>query len=113
MHQEERFDQRADGRDDHRDHDFDRGEAEGFGHFLGDHSGVASQLSKNPSLVNNQEFLQSHPELQQYLKEHPGAQTQLTANPQNFVQSAQQFTNSTAAPTPKPPLVDPQPKPQK
>jgi ABC-type nitrate/sulfonate/bicarbonate transport system substrate-binding protein len=107
MQQEERFDRR----EDHRDHDFDRAEAEGFGHFLGDHSGVASQLSRNPSLANNEEFVESHPDLQQYLKEHPGAQKQLTTNPQNFIQSAQQLTDTTA--TPKTPLLNPQPKQQK
>jgi hypothetical protein len=115
MHQEQRFDQRQDRRedwrDDHRDHDFDRAETEGFGHFLGDHSGVASELSKNPSLANNQEFVESHPDLQQYLKEHPAAQKQLMANPQTFVQSAQQSTNSTSAP--KTPVLNPQPKQQK
>jgi hypothetical protein len=111
MHQEQRFDQRQDWRNDHRDHDFDRAEVEGFGHFLGDHSEVASQLSRNPSLANNEEFVENHPDLQQYLKEHPGAQKQLTSNPQNFIQSAQQFTNSTAAP--KTPILNPQPKPQK
>ena len=111
MHQEERFDRREDGREDHRDHEFDRAEAEGFGHFLGDHSGVASQISRNPSLANNEEFVESHPDLQQYLRDHPGAQKQLTANPQNFIQSAQQFTNSTAAP--KTSLLNPQPKQQK
>ena len=111
VHQEERFDRREDWREGHGDHDFDRAEAKGFGHFLGDHSGVASQLSRNPSLANNEEFVESHPDLQQYLKEHPGAQKQLAANPQNFLQSAQQFTNSTAAP--KTPILNPQPKLQK
>ena len=106
-----RREQRFDRREDHRDHAFDRAEVEGFGHFLGDHSSVASQLARNPSLANNEEFVESHPDLQQYMKEHPGAQKQLTSNPQNFVQSAQQFTNSTAAP--KTQLLNPQPKPQK
>jgi hypothetical protein len=111
MHQEERFDRHEGWREDHRDHDFNHAEAESFGRFLGDHSGVASQLSKNPSLANNREFVESHPDLQQYLKEHPDAQKQLTANPQTFIQSAQPFTNGTAAP--KTPLVNPQPKQQK
>jgi len=111
VHQEQRFDRREDWRDNQRDHGFDRAETEGFGHFLGDHSGVRSELSRNPSLANNQEFLESHPDLEQYLKEHPGAQKQLTENPQSFIQSAQQFTNSPAAP--KTPLVNPQPKPQR
>ena len=116
MHQEERFDQREDMRredmrEDRRDHDFDRAETEGFGHFLGEHSGVASDLSKNPSLANNEEFLENHPELRQYLKEHPGAQKELNENPQSFFQSAQQF--SIGGPAPKAPVVNPQVKPQK
>ena len=85
MHQEARFD---------RQEDMDR-ERAGFGEFLRSHSAISEQLSKNPSLAKNQEFVATHPELQEYLKAHPAAQTQLTQNPETFIKSAQQLNATT------------------
>lgn len=62
-------------------------EATNFGEFLNQHSSVSAELSKNPSLVNNKEFMATHPELQEYLTSHPATQQQLTANPQAFMKS--------------------------
>ena len=76
-----------------------------FGGFLGDHSDIALRLSKDPSLVKNQEFIESHPELKEYLSAHPEVKQELMANPQSFVKSSQQFTNKTATPA-----VQPKPK---
>ena len=81
----------------------DRGASHGemsFGQFLGSHSAVAQQLSKNPSLINNKQWLQSHPEVQEYLKTHPGAQQQLAANPQAAMNSLQQGGTGTVATKP-------------
>jgi len=93
MQQEARYDRREDGMD------FDRAvthkESANFGEFLGGHSNIAQQLSKDPSLVKNQEYLQNHPELQEYLNAHPEVREKLMANPQGFVSSAQQFSHST------------------
>ena len=95
---------------DHREgdlnHDMDRETMHRhFGEFLGSHSDVAERLSKNPNLVKNQEFIESHPELKEYLSAHPEVKQELTANPQSFVKSSQQFTNKTATPA-----VQPKPK---
>ncbi len=101
MQQEQRFDQRQDGRDPGGfDHEAN-GEAASFGEFLGVHANIAAQISKDPSLVNNKEYMENHPELQQYLKAHPAAQAQLQQNPQAFMQSAQQLSR----PAPKTPTV--------
>jgi hypothetical protein len=100
MHREEQYERYEDrhdhdhdmygGRDrDMREHDMN-GERASFGEFLGGHSNIADQLSKDPSLVKNQEYMASHPELQAYLKAHPAAQTELNQNPQTFIKSAQQ-----------------------
>jgi hypothetical protein len=78
------FDRNAD-----RDHDAQRH----FGEFLGSHSNIAEQLSKDPSLVKSQEYLQDHPELRDYLSSHPEVRQQLMADPQAFVKSTQQFNN--------------------
>ncbi|MFZ0521679.1 MAG: hypothetical protein WAL95_11685 [Candidatus Acidiferrales bacterium] len=89
--QEARYDRDANGMD--RDESSHRQ----FGEFLGGHADVSRQLSKNPSLVKNHEYMDNHPELRDYLKSHPDVQQRLTADPDNFVKSAQQF-NSTTTP---------------
>ena len=91
MQAENRFDARENGMG--RDM---RGEQASFGQFLGGHASIAGQISKNPSLLKNQEYMASHPELQNYLKAHPAAQSELTKNPDSFIKSAQQSNSSTA-----------------
>ena len=90
MHQEERFDRREDFNT-HRDRDVTGAELSSFNEFMEGHGNIASELSKNPSLANNQEYLENHPALQDYLKAHPQVHEELSENPQNFLQSAQQF----------------------
>jgi len=65
-----------------------------FGQFLGTHSGISEQLSKNPSLLKNHEYMSSHPELQAYLKAHPDAQAQVAKDPDSFLKASQQFSSS-------------------
>jgi hypothetical protein len=65
-----------------------------FGEFLGGHSNIAGDLSRDPSLVKNQEYMENHPELKQYLGSHPDVQKGLMDNPATFIKSSQQFTNS-------------------
>lgn len=105
MHREQRFDQRMDNQQgfgrNNGGFDRDRDEAANFGQFLGGHANIAQQIAKDPSLVNNKEYMESHPELREYLKTHPAAQAQLQQNPQAFLQSAQQ----TSKPAPKAPPV--------
>ena len=75
-----------------------------FGEFLGGHADIARQISRNPSLVKNQDFLDSHPELKDYLNTNPDVRAQLMANPDTFVKSSQQFST---APDVKTPTVKP------
>jgi hypothetical protein len=65
-----------------------------FGGFLHSHSDIRNDLSKNPSVVKNHEYVQNHPELDAYLNAHPGVRTDLMANPENFVQGARQYNNA-------------------
>jgi GrpB-like predicted nucleotidyltransferase (UPF0157 family) len=97
MHQEQRFDRREDFSMRH-DHEVSGEERSSFGEFMQGHSGIAGDLSKNPSLANNQEYLENHPALRDYLKANPKVRQQLTENPQTFVQSTQQVNPHT---TPK------------
>jgi hypothetical protein len=108
MREEDRFDRR----DDHHFRDPLEERRANFGEFLGGHANISEQLSKDPTLVKNDEYLTNHPELREYLKSHPDVQQDLMANPQDFVKSAQQFNSNntgkgvkTTAPTP-----DPKPK---
>ncbi|MGB9313224.1 MAG: hypothetical protein WCC15_21125 [Candidatus Acidiferrales bacterium] len=79
-----------------------------FGEFLGSHADITRQLTENPALCKDHDYLQNHPELRDYLSSHPEVQQRLTADPQNFVKSAQQFnTNPTPGQTVKPPAPVP------
>ncbi len=65
-----------------------------FGQFLGTHSGISGELSKNPSLLKNHEYMSSHPELQAYLKAHPDAQSMMAKDPDSFMKASQQFSST-------------------
>ncbi len=96
MRDEDRFD-RNENSGMRGDRDVTRGELASFNEFLGSHDRIADELSKNPSLANNQDYLEDHPELKDYLKAHPQVHEELSENPQTFLQSTQQFnTHSTA-----------------
>jgi phage-related protein len=101
MRQERRFDRHEDfDAREVRDRDTGQGEMMSFGRFLSGHSSLGQQLSKDPSLVKNKEWLESHPELGDFLKSHPGAKAELMKNPQAFMNSVQQAGNNTATANP-------------
>ena len=115
MRQEQRYDRFEDS----HNRGAGNGEMASFGEFLGSHSSIAQELSRNPRLANDNDYRKTHPEFQQYLTTHPGVQEQLRQDPQAFMKSAQPMGSSPAAvpktPTvdsmPKAPTVDPMPKP--
>jgi hypothetical protein len=78
LHQEARYDRRADDRD--------RPELARFDQFLDSHRETAEQLRKDPSLVDNEEFVRNHPALQTYLRDHPELREQIKSNPNAFRQ---------------------------
>jgi phage-related protein len=89
MRAEERFDRREDRR--FGDGDITRGELANMDRFLDSHPVVAEQLTKNPSLINNQQFVDKHPELQEFLQSHPGVREEFKENPTAFMQAEQRF----------------------
>jgi phage-related protein len=107
MRQEQHFDH-AENNGMRRDRDVTGGELSSFHEFLEGHSNIAGELSKNPSLATNQEYLENHPALQTYLQAHPKVHEELGENPQSFLKSAQQF-DSTSKGMPKP-LAEPKSK---
>ncbi len=112
MRDEDRYDQTGD-RDYARMRDRDernRGELTSFGHFLGGHPNMATELSADPTLASNKEYLANHPELDDYLKAHPAMYQQLAADPQavmssNVVQG--EFGAKPVGPTPRPKATAP------
>jgi GrpB-like predicted nucleotidyltransferase (UPF0157 family) len=97
MHQEQRFDRREDSGM-RGDRDVTRGELSNFHEFLEGYNNIAGELSKNPSLATNEEYLENHPALRDYLKAHPEVHEELRENPQSFLSSAQQFEKSKGLP---------------
>ena len=105
MSQEQRFDQRHDSVM-HRDNDVTRGELSSFHEFLEGHGNISGELSKNPSLATNQEYLENHPALRTYLQSHPRVHEELGENPQSFLKSAQHFDTTTRNKTAPKPMAD-------
>ena len=77
-----------------RDHDPMHDHMADFGGFLHNHSDVQKDVSRNPSVVKDHDYVQKHAELDAYLKAHPDARAELMANPQSFVHGAQQYGNA-------------------
>lgn len=94
MRQEDQFDRAGNAGD--RDA---RGHMADFGGFLGEHSDIRQDLSRDPSVVKDHEYVQNHAELNAYLSAHPDVRDELMANPQSFVKGAQHFSNGAATGT--------------
>jgi hypothetical protein len=97
MHDEDRLNQLRD----HHDGDMDRGHLSSFHNFMQGHGTIAADISKNPTLATNDEYLQNHTELQAYLQANPEVKQQLSQNPQSFVKSAQETGTTTPGTAPK------------
>ena len=89
MHQEDRFDasQHWGDRDAANQH------MASFGEFLGSHQDIRADVTKDPSVVKNREYVQNHPELDGYLNAHPDVRSDMMADPDDFVRGAQQFSS--------------------
>src|ERR1700686_83690 len=90
MRKENRFDRSEDA----RDRDTSGRERAQFNQFLDSHREIAEQLRKDPSLVNNREFVATHPALQAFLQEQPGVREQIRQNPNAFMQQESRFDRS-------------------
>jgi hypothetical protein len=65
-----------------------------FGGFLRSHSDVQRDVSRDPSCVKDNGYVQNHADLNAYLNAHPDVRAELMANPQSFVHGAQQYNAS-------------------
>jgi hypothetical protein len=86
MSQEKQFEQREGQPGIGRDNDATRAERAQFDQFLDSHREIEEQVRKNPSLVNNQPFVENHPALMTYLQQHPEVRQELRSNPATFMQ---------------------------
>jgi hypothetical protein len=60
-------------------------ETDSMDHYLNNHPGVANELHNNPSLINDPQWLASHPKVQNYMNDHPAMKTDAANNPAGFV----------------------------
>lgn len=67
-----------------QDRDTDRQALAQLDRFLDQHREIAEQVRKDPSLLNDQKFVKSHPALRTYLQEHPELRQDLKENPKAF-----------------------------
>jgi len=59
--------------------------------FLDGHPEIAEQLQKNPTLVNDAKFVQSHPALQRFFQQNPAVREEFTENPNRFMGQEQRY----------------------
>jgi len=67
------------------------GEVSTFDAFLDRHPAVAQQLSANPGLVRNEEYLERHQDLRNFLNTNPAVRDELTETPRWFMQRETQY----------------------
>jgi hypothetical protein len=83
------FTQQADRDNREWNRDAERRDAMNFDRFLDQHREIAEQIRRDPSLLDNRNFVSSHPVLQAYLQDNPGVREQIMRNPNGFVQQAE------------------------
>jgi phage-related protein len=91
MQRQQRFDARENRKVTNPNPDLNRGEVATMDQFLDRNQKIDQDLRRNPSLVNNPEYLESHPQLQTFLNEHPNVKEELTENPKYFMQRENRF----------------------
>jgi hypothetical protein len=68
-----------------RNTDINRQELQNFDRFLDSHPQIKSDLTRNPSLVNDSRYVQDHPELREFLASHNGVREELREYPGAFM----------------------------
>src|SRR5437588_12286791 len=78
--------------------DITRQELANFDRFLDTHPEIAKQLQANPSLINNPEWVENHPDLRAFLASHPGVREEIQETPRFFMQRERRFENTESRP---------------
>ena len=82
------------GATDPQNPDLTRQELASFDVFLDQHPDIDRQLRANPSLVNNADFIEDHPELGKFLASHAEISEEIKENPTNFMHRERRFDNA-------------------
>ncbi len=61
--------------------------------FFDSHPNVARALEKDPSLIDNQAWVDQHPALHEYLRTHPYIRKEFKDHPYKFMHRAEQIQN--------------------
>src|SRR5947208_11838235 len=78
--------------------DITRQELANFDRFLDTHPEIAKQLQANPSLINNPQWVEIHPDLRAFLASHPGVREEIQETPRFFMQRERRFENTESRP---------------
>ena len=73
----------------------DRRNVANFDRFLDDHREIAEQVRKDPSVLNNQDFVRNHPALQTYFQDNPGVRDQSRQDPNAFMRQEDAYDRDT------------------
>ncbi|PYV72935.1 MAG: hypothetical protein DMG96_24675 [Acidobacteria bacterium] len=68
-----------------------RGELRSLDGFLDRNPQIEKDLQKNPDLVNNPQYVNSHPELKRYLEGNPKIAADLKENPKAFIRNEKAY----------------------
>jgi len=79
------------GSQQYRGSDSTRRELSQFDQFLDDHREISEQVRRDPSLLDNRNFVDSHPALQTFLQDHPGIRDDIRQNANAFMHQEDRF----------------------
>jgi hypothetical protein len=65
-------------------------ESADYGYF-DSHPDVARDLRKDPTLIDNQQWVDSHPGLHEYLHDHPTVRHEFKSHPYRFMHRAEKY----------------------
>ena len=74
-----------------RDRGVDQADIRAFDQFLDSHPEVAKDLRENPTLVNDQQFVSSHPGLKEFLESHPNIRKEIKEHPKAFMNKENKY----------------------
>jgi hypothetical protein len=57
----------------------------GFDHWMRQNPDAAEEIRKDPSLLNNSEYMAKHPDLQKFMEDHPDFRRAVKKNPDRVV----------------------------
>ena len=71
--------------------DITRPELQNFDRFLDGHPAVEQDLRKDPRLIENRAYVDSHPELKEFLGSHPGVREEIKETPRYFMEREERY----------------------